>query len=197
MLKKTMLLASMALAVAVFAVPAIASAAGTITHNGQPVATNTTVELTLAGFMEFDIPALDSGYRCDVEATVDLVSGHPSTGSTTFEIINTENCVGTGLFAGCELEEHSTNDPFHVAVTSTDFVITKSGGTLVTSSECDPTCIVPALEFTFEETTVTPNNANSISTVTLHGDGVEDVTGLPTTLTGDLFVDPAGTYGIE
>jgi len=197
MLKKTMLLASMALAVAAFAVPAVASAEGTITHDGQPVPTNNVVELTLSGFMEFDIPALDSGYGCDVEATVELVSGHPSTGTTSFDIVNTETCVGTGLLADCELVEDETNAPYHVAVSSEDFTVTKPGGVIEINNLFDEGCIVPAAQLTFNEVTMTPDDPTSISTVTLSGEGVNDAIELPFLVTGDLSVEPAGTYGLE
>jgi len=197
MLKKMMLLASMALAVAAFAVPAIASAEGTLTHDSVPVPTNNVVELTLTGFAEFDVPALDAGYGCDVEATVELVSGHPSTGTTSFDIVNTETCVGTGLLADCELVEDETNAPYHVAVGSEDFTVTKPGGVIEINNLFDEGCIVPAAQLTFNEVTVTPDDPTSISTVTLSGEGVDDVTGLPILATGDLDVNPEGTYGIE
>jgi len=197
MLKKTMLLASMALAIAALVAPAIASAEGTLTHEGKPVPTGNHVVLIFTGSMEFDIPDLDSGYTCEVEARSELVSGHPSTGVTTFSILNTSNCDGTGLLADCELVADSTNFLYHIAVTSTDFVVTKTGGTIVINNTFDGNCIVPSAELTFEEITATPNSTSSIATISLHGDGVDDVTGLPITATGDLFAYPTGTYGIE
>jgi len=195
MLKKTMLLASMALAVAAITIPAMASAEGALTHEGVPVPTNEPITLSLSGFLEFDIPDIASGYGCEFESEAELVYAHP--GTATFELVNTENCVGSGLLAECELIAHEVNDPYQVAVTSTKFIVTKAGGTIVKNNVFDENCLVPAGEFTFEKIKATPNNTSSISTFTIHGYGTEDVTELPITLTGDMSVEPAGTYGIE
>jgi len=195
MLKKTILLASMASAA--FTVPTMASAAGTLTHEGVPVPTNETVSAQVSGFVEIDLPALESGYGCEAEAEVELVSGHPSTGTSVLEIPSTDNCQGTGLLAGCELEAHESNGPFDVVAGANDFTVTNPGGVMTLSSAFDENCIVPGGEMTFAEVLVTPDNTESISSVTLSGEGVDDVTELALTVTGELAVEPAGTYGIE
>jgi len=195
MLKKTMLLAGVALAT--FAVPTMASAAGTLTHEGVPLPTAQPAAAQVSGFVEIDIPAIASGYGCEAEAEVELASGHPSTGTSSLSVISTENCVGTGLYSECELEAHEINDPFHVIAGSEDFTVTKPGGVMTLSTLFNANCIVPAGEITFAEVVVTPDNTQAISSVTLSGEGIDDVTELPLLATGELVVEPAGTYGIE
>jgi hypothetical protein len=197
MLKKTMLLASLALASVALAAPASASAQGTLFDNvnGTPVPTGNHVTLTMGGEIAFDIPALASSYGCLAHPKMTVVSGHPSTGTIiSFNFtIGTASCAGTGLLEGCELEANETNQP------DVDF---EFGTYRITSNVIQRTfqegCIVPASLLTFPTITMTPDNAEAISSVTLSGEGIDDVTELATEATGELEITggDAGTYGI-
>jgi hypothetical protein len=193
MKKKTMLLVTAAVAMVALAVPAAASAGGTLFHEGKEVATDSHVSIELTGRATFDIPDAASSFGCDVHSDVTLKAGHPSHGTATFEI-TTETCEGEGLLAGCELEDHSTNGPFTVTVTTEDFIIHD----IEINNEFKPGCFVPGSQLTFDEVTATPDATGAISTVELEGDGIDHVTGLPIEATGDLSVGGgnAGTYGI-
>jgi hypothetical protein len=193
MLKKMMLLASLALAVVAFAAPAPASAAGTLFDKGVQVPTGNHVTLELTGVFTYDMPELESSFGCNSHPKVTLKSGHPSTGTVLAFNITTSECVGTGLLKGCVPVNDVTNQPA-VDVSATALTITNIDITI----EFAEGCIVPSATLTFPAVVATPNNANAIGSVTVAGNGVDDVTGLAIKATGTFLIagGAAGTYGI-
>jgi hypothetical protein len=193
MLKKVVLLASVALATVGLAIPASASAAGTLFHKGVFVPVGNHVTIPFTGEISFDYPAIASSFGCVSHPQFTLESGHPSIGEVTKFELTTAKCEGTGLLKGCELVEDATNKP-EIDVGANDMTITEAEFFLVFNAAC----IVPAAEFTFQEVTATPNNRQAIASVTLTGTGVDDVTALEVLITGTPNVAGglAGTYGI-
>jgi hypothetical protein len=193
MLKKTILLASLALAAVAFAAPAPASAQGTLFDNGNPVPTGNHVTLELTGVIAFDFPELASSFGCVAHPEITLKAGHPSTGAVEAFNLTTEECEGTGLLEGCELASDMTNKSA-VDVSATSLTITGFEFTQLFKEGC----IVPASLWTFPAITAIPNNANAISILSLSGEGISDVTGLVIQVTGTLQIvgGAAGTYGI-
>jgi hypothetical protein len=118
MLKKMMLLAMAVGALIAFAAPAAAQAQ--LTFN------NATEEFE--GVLEFHRPAppITGTFACNVTVVV------TSTGGTDAEVTEfaptTEECEGTGLFAGCELVGDASNVPFTATANTEDIVVTKPGG---------------------------------------------------------------------
>jgi hypothetical protein len=193
MLKKMMLLASLALAVVAFAAPASASAQGTLFDGTTPIPTGNHITLETTGVISFDVPELASSFGCNSHPKVTLVSGHPSTGTVEAFNITTSECAGTGLLEGCVLANDTTNKPA-VDVSATVLTITN----IEINNVFAEGCIVPGSKLTFPAVVATPDNTKSISSVKVSGNGVDDVTGLLIEATGTLNIagGAAGTYGI-
>jgi len=124
-LKKILLLSSMALAAIAFAVPATASATNlTWTDDHVHIAGDDEFTQGFEGPLSFDTPF--GSFGCE-EVTVAVVA--TSTGATIEEFKPTTNtCTGTGAFVNCELTNDTFNTPWQVSTTTTDLVVTKTGG---------------------------------------------------------------------
>jgi hypothetical protein len=106
-----------------------------------------------AKFSNANMPTPDS-YECHVTSVVKTTALGGSTGQVTkFEIPNTANCKGTGVFQGCTLTSHSTtNLPYSVTTTATDFDVT---GTIVIHNTYSG-CLVEKATLTFSTITLKP-----------------------------------------
>jgi len=184
MIKKIMLLASMALATAALAAPA---AQAEWLHNGAPLKANATVNLS--GTAGFAAPFGLGTYTCTVHAT--LVAEPGSTGKVTKFEPTTNTCVGTGILANCKLKSHSSNVPMIVHANTTVRTISITNATIKNVYE-GANCSQTETHLLFSTVTATPDNGSSISSVKLSGTATNG-----TTVSGTLNVTPAKTYGIK
>jgi hypothetical protein len=100
-LKKLALLATALCALVAFAVPASASATGYHFTDNTKAIEGTEASVVLHGEMTF--VNIFGSYKCEVTSEIDF-NTHDAT-VTTFDP-STEECVGTGSLAGCELTSH-------------------------------------------------------------------------------------------
>ncbi len=191
-IRKIVVLASLVVAAAAFAVPAAASGAVWL-HEGEPLEEH--VEIGLSGGQVFEVPG--SGVMlCPVHATLTTEGG--STGQITEWEVATEGCLGTGQFAGCEaVASEALGLPWTVDVGAENLTIT---GSDITRSFA-PGCGLESVEFTTPEIEVHSETPAAISEVEFIGEGVAQLEpgGEAAYRTfGSFTVDgaAAGTYGI-
>jgi hypothetical protein len=169
MLKKMMLLASLALAAIAFAVPASASAQ---VWNG----THTD---SLTGFIAFGNPAAGATkFGCQAHAAF-TVTGNTTTGTLETFVPTTSTCVGEGSFTGCELVEHETTIPndttIHITGTNSVTLTTPTGTAIVIHNVYDEGCAIEKSTLTvthlnLNTPTVSQGNTNSnLTDVTISG----------------------------
>ncbi len=205
--KKILLLASMTLALAAFAGPAVASAvhvkdAGKEVHDKTFELTSTQTGGGVFDKTKFE--ALGSGIECVVHATITVDT---TTIKFTSYTITTSTCTSFGNpYVNCEIEsDNPTPATFAVAVDAEKFTIT--AGTIhqayKTKAGALEPCFTTQNDMTFKKVTLTPNNVNAISALTLGGEVRIDNVLSPTvgqkaTLVGTLEVvgADAGTYEI-
>jgi hypothetical protein len=199
MLKKMMLLASMALAAVAFAVPASASA-HEWTHEGAGFAGN--LEVGLNGFAAFGGPGENFGCATHADATLE---GGTTTGEITAFNINTAACAAEGNFVGCELESATAEGlPWTIHITAeTKITITNA----VIHNHFKPgTCFATTIQLTFPDVTVTalggtdPWNFSSIFGVgTAHIElaNGEKVTQEPIGAFGEFESEQLNTWGVS
>jgi hypothetical protein len=169
MLKKMILLASLALAAIAFAVPASASAqVWTGTHTDS-----------LTGFIVFGNPAAgQTKFGCEMHVAF-TVAGNTTTGSLeTFEP-TTATCVGEGSYTGCELVEHETTIPndttIHITGTNSVTLTTPTGTAIVIHNIYDEGCAIEKSTLTVTHLTLnTPtvaqgNTDSNLTDVTISG----------------------------
>jgi hypothetical protein len=92
-------------------------------------------------------------FECHVTAT--SVLSTTTTGTVTgFNVPDTTKCTGTGFIAGCKLKagHQSTNLPYHLTVTPTDFDVS---GNIVIDSPLEG-FLCPNITLTFTENTLDP-----------------------------------------
>lgn len=203
MFKKTLLLASMALAVVAVAAPASALAGWT--HEGKELEGEG--HLTFAGPAEFEAPAAGAGAEAELNATVILEEG--STGKVTS--VSASDCTGTGNFfpLTCTSTFEATKGTGWAPVSSTDpwIVHCNPGGTITIThiritnryySPLDPDHTeVKATSVLTGDIIVTPHDPSAISTVTLSSENAVVAGVGAATVGGELTATPAGTYGCE
>jgi hypothetical protein len=194
MLKKMMLLSSMALAAVAFAVPASASAQALWAHDGVPLSHET---VTFSGFAEFHLidSPVPASFGCVVHATVTIYNDPEAHGDVTDFEVTTETCEGTGVLKGCQLIGHSNTaegaGSWTVDVTTEHFTITN----VQITDAFNEGCAAPGAILHFPEITAAPDNAEEISSVTISGLGESTGSGRAEA-TGTLTADQPGTYGI-
>jgi hypothetical protein len=188
---RTKILLVVGVLTAIFAFPAVASAAEW-TDAGKPLTEKKKAELS--GPMGFK-SALGS-YECSTLMPVTLEPGSKGTIGTIE--ISTKECKGTSSFAGCT--------PTEVKITKTPFV----AATILPNPKIDfegeliidfrlEGCALSEVTYTFKSGFQgTPDKASAISDVTLSGTGITDASGseISTEIFGTLKMSPAGTYGI-
>ncbi len=207
--KRILLLGGMALALAAFAGPAVASGAE-IKDEGQGV-NDKEIELrstpTVLGegvvYDKTRFEALGSGVECVMHATV-TIDG--ATIKVTSFTITTSTCASFGNpYSNCEIEtDEPTPATFAVAVDAGNFTIT--AGTIHQTYKTKagaPECFTKQNDITFKNVTMTPNKVKAIGTVALGGEVRIDTAlspnpGSKATLVGTLQVvgPDAGTYEI-
>jgi len=146
--KKRLLFAGVVAAIAVLAVPAMASAA-VWKHNGSNL--TKFVELGLTGGEVFETSS-GNGMQCNLHAT--LVTEGGSTGEITE--YETESCGnGVGAFANCQLNtQEAIGLPWEVEVNTTDLTIVEwhvkrtFNGTGCTAGEVNKTIAEVTVELT-------------------------------------------------
>jgi hypothetical protein len=147
-LKKMMLLASMALAAIAFAAPAAA----------QAVEFNNATE-SYEGKLKFAVAGVGS-YECTVTAAVQSSGGSTGTVETFQPSTAPGDCVGTGVFTGCTLENDTSSVPFSVHVlTAGDLEITDKPGNIIIHNVYGNCPFVPETTLEFESVTATPTPA--------------------------------------
>ena len=191
-IRKIVVLASLAVAAAVFAVTAGASASVWL-HEGEPLEEH--VEIGLSGGQVFEVPG--SGVLlCPVHATLTTEGG--STGQITEWEVASEGCLASGQFAGCEATASEAQGlPWAVDVDSASLTITGSD----ISRGFAPGCALESVEFTTPEIAVTSETPGEISEVEFIGEGTADLEPggeVAYRTFGSFTVDgaAAGTYGI-
>jgi len=187
MIKRMTLLAGAALAVVAFAAPA-ASAAWT--HSGATLGENTNFELS--GPMNFEVVGW-AGFHAGVIADVTLEPGKTAT-VTSFK---DTNCTGTGGLNGLTCTWTAESLPWIAHIEGGKIKITNIKLTNHYYSPLDPSHTMSAATTVLTGNILaTPNNAKTISSVTLAGEGTI-ANGNPALVNGTLGVTPAGTYGSE
>ena len=107
------------------------------------------------------------------------------------------SCTGTGQLNGLTCTETAENLPWIAHVEGGKIKITNMKLINRYYSPLDPNHTTVAATMVFAGNILaTPNNAKSISSVTLAGEGTV-ANGNPALVSGTLGVTPAGTYGIE
>jgi hypothetical protein len=189
MVKKMMLLAMAAAAVAAFAVPATASASGMFYHEGESF--EGAIKETFAGPIGFATGF--GGFDCNAYAEVDMETNG---GTVTSLEIDTETCTGTGALAACTLVEDEVTKLGTLTPTAADIDIQNVEITNTYGGMC------PLTHSTITATavTATPDNPAAISTLTLSGPVVVDPIGggeIPAAATGLLAADEPETFGLS
>jgi len=191
-IRKIVVLASLVVAAAAFAVPAAASGAVWL-HGGEPLEEH--VEIGLSGGQVFEVPG-NGVLLCPVHATLTAESG--STGQITEWEVSGEGCLASGKFAGCEaVAGEAQGLPWAVDVASASLTVTGSD----ISRSFAPGCALESVEFTTPEIEVTTETPGEISEVEFIGEGTADLGPggeTPYRTFGSFSVDgeDAGTYGI-
>jgi hypothetical protein len=189
-IRKIVVLASMVVAAAACAVPAAASGA-VWQHEGEALEEH--VEIGLSGGQVFEVPG--SGViLCPVHATLTAEGGE--TGQITEWDVATEECFGSGKFAGCEaVASEALGLPWGVDVNAASLTITGSD-----ISREFAGCGLGSVEFTTPEIDVTTETPGAISEVEFIGEGTAHLEGGEAGYRtfGSFTVDgeDAGTYGI-
>lgn len=195
-LRKTLLLASMAIAAVAALVAPVAASAAVWLHGEAPLEEH--VELELAGT---EVIQLSSGgvLICEVRATLTTEGGNMGE-ITAFEVV-AEGCLGLGKekLAGCSVEAvEPVGLPWTVDVNAED--LTATG--MDVRRTLDPECPIGEIETTAPERTLVPyESLSSISGFEFNEpEGVVDVDGLetPAWTFGSFQIEGgvAGTYGI-
>ena len=177
MLKKMMLLASMALAAIAFAVPASASA---LEWTDEGSSFSGEIGDTITGFIAFGNPvAGQTKFGCEAHAEIDFIGGGTTATLTSFEP-TTGTCVGEGSFTGCKLVEHQTTIPsgtrIHILGTNTMTLTTPAGEPIVLHNVYDTGCAIEKSTLTvthlhMSTPTVAQGNTNSsLTDVTVSGE---------------------------
>jgi hypothetical protein len=210
-IKKSLLLASMALVATAFAVPATASAATEIRKHGTAIGAGE--QIHVHGDVGFE--TLGSGVECP--ATGVLTSSSKSTGTVTQFNINPHSCEGFGeLYAGCTLEhiEYTGNHPTPSASTSWpapanpgwQWHVGTHNGTepaiWITDIEihndfAQAACLDITLTFP-NGVTLIPDDPNAAGTGRIEGEGEAhtEIGELPNVAFGHGNVTPTGTYSL-
>jgi hypothetical protein len=152
MIKKTMLLAMAAAAIAAFAIPASASAYTNWTANGVTLGAEETAVETYEGFLTFTTPTpavpVHSTFGCQVTAKIHVEG---NTGKVTQFSPTTSTCEGTGVFAGCKLKSDTSTVPWTTHFTPTDIDVTA-----VKFTNAYEGCAVAGSELEFPSITMIP-----------------------------------------
>jgi hypothetical protein len=195
MFKKTLLFA--AVVMALFALPAVASAAEW-TMGGNPI-TETSV-ITLHGTVEFN-SGENGGIHCNNSDVTVSAHAFPNNELGSVTAFTGTECTTYGPLDevfGCHVEgEMPTAEnlpwaadaiaPGEAEISGIDIVNHMNSGCAVGEEIVVEDGAIPVV--------ATANNNNAISSVTLSGE-VDTNVG-PSTVSGTLSVSPAGTYGIE
>jgi hypothetical protein len=185
-MRKT-ILASLALGALAFAIPASASAEATWTdthvHVGEGEKTD---EKPFEGFLEF-FAGGENTFGCQV--TVKVIVEGPNKGEVTSFQPTTTECVGKGVFVGCQIEEHTANTPWDLDLTENETITVTPrppAEDLTLHNEYKEGCAVPTTHVEFPSTTLTPtlDEEGTITSLSLIG----------TATTGAVF---AGTLAPE
>jgi len=185
-IKRIVLLAGMALAAVAAMAPASASAEATWTHDFEQLKKDAKVELS--GRAGIVIPGV-AGYDCIMHASLTL-KGNSSTGTVDSLTITTSTCTGTGLLAGCGVKKDTAEElPWSIHVTTEADAVIKD---IKFQFTFDEFCAAKENVTSFLVSTAVPDNAGSITTLTLSGTSING-----TILTGVLTMAPKETYGVE
>lgn len=205
MLKKTMILALAAMAVAAFVAPT-ASAVWTQHHKATLVNENPTVEFTgQAAFTS----AVVGGIECQVDATV-IFTGGTTTGHVEhFQVDTTEagstvtkKCVTSGPLAPCAVKSVQATDPtvtpwpVHSDGADTITITTGQIHNLLESPQGGACGVVQqvTLEAGTVHAQITPGETCTVKQVHLSGQ-LKTGTGANVQIHGTLAVKPSATYG--
>jgi hypothetical protein len=184
MLRKSVLLAGMALLATVLAVPASASAYEWL-HEGNPLEGE--AEIELAG--TFNVPGL---FDCPA-AKVEIIAEEDNGTVTSFAVEDaTKKCKTTGGYAliGCKVKEVIPDDlPWKVEVNALS--IAWKGVKITHKLE---ECLFPYISIE-GEIQATPDFSEAFSTVSLSGSMTTD-TEEEASLEGEMEASAAETYGI-
>lgn len=193
--RKILLLSSMVLAVAAFAVPSSAMATDTLLDNGKTV-NDKVIELT----GPVGLSSLGGGMECTVHQTLTI---NGVTLRLTSMIITTSTCVGLGGLAGCRVTSDTvTGMPWVVDVKTSPSRLVATTWQVDYSISAIPgkVCQPKSLVLSVGEVTMTPDNANAIKSVGISGEGSTLIEGIEieSEISGSLSVvgADAGTYQI-
>jgi len=191
MIKKTLLLVGVALALVVAAGPG--SALATWTHNGSELTEEAEVELS--GPVAIEVPGVAGAHF-----TLHLKKRFfPFLWTGQYTSAQVTNCTGTGALNGFTCTGTALGLPwtFHKPLFSSRIRITNVRILLHYYLPSDTTHASPIAQTTTEgDVIATPDNGEAFSSFEFEGEGMT-TNGNPSTLSGELAVTPAGTYGGE
>jgi hypothetical protein len=204
----------MALAIAAFLAPAMASAGGAIVHLPDKGTIKAGVVVHLKGSAEFN--TLGSGVRCtEVDSTLTSEGVAATTGKASFVATNPHSaCTALGIFNKCTVVTVTPASEFQVHTLTNDLELKNVVIKNTFANKGAETCEYASAEVTFTSMTVAPaagqpTATNGLTVVTVTGTGTAHVTKntihgtTATTLAisghAQLTIQPpdGGTYGIE
>lgn len=169
---KRMPLLAAALAAIALAVPAIAAADGTWTHDGKKLQKNAQIELT--GWVGIEAPGV-ANFECVVHigakftrswgvgTGVKTGKGHVESYETT-----TNTCVGAGVLQGCTLQDDdATNLPWLLTAREADIQV---NGKIELDQKFNANCPVSETQLEFASITLEPDNSLSITDLWVSGE---------------------------
>ena len=194
MLKKMMLFATTAAAIAAFAVPASASAADVWTDDHVELGEGETAAQPFEGFLQFSAAPFGT-FGCEVTVVVEAEG--PVSGTVTEFSPTTETCVGTGIFYDkCKLAGHSTNinDGWEIDVSTTPATVTRPGGNVTIRTayaSCPSGATGSHLEFASIAVTPTLNAEGTIVSLSIAGTATNGAIA-----SGTVYPEIAPTLGL-
>jgi hypothetical protein len=193
MLKKMMLLAVAAAAIAAFVVPASASA-DVWTNGGAVLEGEETANQSYEGVLTFNAGEAVGTFGCQV--TVEIEASAGSLGAITKFNPTTSTCSGTKAFSGCVLKKDTSSiaSGWHISIVSTPFTVTASSGNLTIHNEyegCAGGQTTTHLEF--KSVTATPEVVGGIiQKITISGFATNGVFA-----SGVLTAEGTATLGVK
>jgi hypothetical protein len=171
-MRKITILASLALGALAFAIPASASAEVTWTDRHMHVGNGEkTAEKPFEGFLEF-FAGGENTFGCQV--TVKVIAEGPNKGEVTSFQPTTTECVGKGVFVGCQIEKHTANTPWDLDLTENETITVTPrppAEDLTIHNEYKEGCAVPTSHLEFPDATLTPtlDGEGTITSLSLSG----------------------------
>ena len=195
-MRKLASLATIVTATMVLVVPSMAYGTQLVWTDEDAILENSVTQ-DFEGFLDFTVPKFlgleHSTFGCEV--TVELEATPQTTGKVLAFDPTTDTCIGTGMFADCDLAEHSSNvgAGWNVHVTTEDLEVKRSSGNL-TIRNVYANCDASPTHLEFVKITATPilDAQGTIEELVIEGKATNGIV----TATGSLFPESGMTLGL-